>query len=248
MDILKSIVIWFTGILYMIIFFPLTLIVWLVTLPFDRNRSVTHIFLMYQSFVISYLIPVWRVKIEGRQKALRYPTCVIISNHQSILDILMINCLRLRFKWVSKIENTKVPVLGWYLRMAGYLTVDRDEKESKEKMLAEAYLYLKKGISVMMFPEGTRSQDCRVGFFKRGAFQLALSAGVPIIPVLIDGTGSVLPKHGLVFRGFHRITVKVLDPVPTENFPSRDHDLLARYFQDMLTDELQKLRTGKTGR
>ncbi len=246
MDILRSIVIWIIGITYTVIFFPLTFLIWVLVLPFDRNRLVTHWILIYQSFIISHILPIWKIKTESRNKAIKGSTYVIISNHQSVLDILLINCLRYRFKWVSKIEINNLPVLGWYLKMADYLTVDRGDKESKEKMLAEAYDCLKKKISIMLFPEGTRSNDGQIGFFKRGAFQLALSARIPILPVLIEGSGNVLPKHGLIFGGFHKIQIRVLDPVLPENFLTNDCEELAMHFQQMMATALAELRNKKT--
>ncbi|MCJ7449819.1 MAG: 1-acyl-sn-glycerol-3-phosphate acyltransferase [Bacteroidales bacterium] len=242
MDILKSITVWFVGITLLVVFLPITFIIWLLVLPFDRNRSVVHWIQIYLSIIISYLIPIWKIKIEGRNKAIHGTTYVIISNHQSILDILLINCLRLRFKWISKIENNKVPVLGWYLKMADYITVDRGDKESKEMMLLESYKCLQKGISLMIFPEGTRSVDRQIGFFKRGAFQLAISADKPILPVLIDGTGGILPKHGLIIGGWHKIIIRVLDPVTPGSFGTNDPDKLAIKFQNMMISELDKLR------
>jgi len=245
MDILKSIVVWLIGIAFMVIFFPLTFIVWLIVLPFDRNRSVTHWMLIYQALILSYIVPIWRIKVEGRKKAVRGTTYVIICNHQSILDILLINCLRYRFKWISKIENKNVPVLAWYLKMADYITVDRGNKDSKEKMMEESIKCLKKNISIMLFPEGTRSVDRQISFFKRGAFQIAISAHKPILPVLIDGTAEILPKHGLIFGGFHEITIRVLDPVMPESFGTENCDELATIFREMMTLALQKLRNEK---
>ncbi len=195
---------------------------------------------------ISYAVPIWKINIEGRKKAVKGTTYVIICNHQSILDILLVNCLRYRYKWISKIENTRVPVIGWYLKMADYITVNRGEKESKEKMMVEAYNCLKDGTSIMLFPEGTRSTDNQIGFFKRGAFQLALSANTPILPVLIDGTGGILPKHGFIFGGFHRITIRVLDPVPPESFGTKDCDELAVKFQMMMSEAIKDLRAAKS--
>jgi 1-acyl-sn-glycerol-3-phosphate acyltransferase len=245
MDILKSIVVWLIGITFLVIFFPVTFIVWFLVLPFDRNRSVVHWMLTYQAIIISCAVPIWSIKVEGRNKAHRGTTYVIICNHQSILDILIINSLRYRFKWISKIENTKVPILGWYLKMADYITVDRGDKASKEQMLEESYNCLKKKISIMIFPEGTRSADQEVAFFKRGAFQLAISAQVPLLPVLIDGTGGVLPKHGLVFGGFHKIILRVLDPVGVDSFGTNDPDELAMKFQQMMAHKLKELRDEK---
>lgn len=242
MDVLKSIFVWIAGILFIVIFFPITCLVWLLVLPFDSERKVMHWILIYQSYLVSMILPIWKINIEGREKADRKSTYVIISNHQSILDILIINCLRYRFKWISKIEVMKRPVLGWYLRMAGYITVDRGNKESKEEMLEKSCRCLKGGTSIMLFPEGTRSADREIGFFKRGAFQLAISAKKAILPVLIDGTGDVLPKHGLVFGTGHKVEVRVFDPVPPESFNTDDPDTLALKFSTFMTRALKELR------
>jgi 1-acyl-sn-glycerol-3-phosphate acyltransferase len=242
MDILKSIIVWLIGIAIILVFFPITFIVWLLALPFDRNRMVVHWLLVYQACVISHLVPIWTIRVKGRDKAKAGTTYVIICNHQSILDILIVNCLRYRFKWISKIEVNSVPVLGWYLKMADYITVDRGDKESKEKMMLESYECLMKNISIMIFPEGTRSADNQISFFKRGAFQLAISTRKPILPVIMDGAGDVLPKHGIIFGGFHKIDIRVLDPVNPEDFGTDDCDQLAAKFQDMMKEELQKLR------
>lgn len=242
MDILRSVLIWFTGLLYMLVLFPLTFVVWLLLLPFDREQTVTHMILVYQSWLICHLMPVWRLEILGSTSGLRGKTFVMISNHQSILDILFVNSLCMRFKWVSKIENMKVPVLGWYLRMAGYLTVDRGDRESKDRMMADALSCLVRGTSVMMFPEGTRSADGELGFFKRGAFQLALASGKPVLPIIIDGTGSILPRHGLVFRKGHRVRVRVLEPVEPSCFVTGNHDELALWFSEYMKKELENLR------
>jgi len=230
------------GIVYMLLFFPVTFFVWLMVLPFDPKRKIIHWILTLQSQILVWILPIWRVRIEGREKALKGTPCIIISNHQSILDILLVNSLRYPFRWVSKIENMKMPVLGWYLRMADYLVVDRGNPESKELMLERSLMCLKDGTSVMMFPEGTRSADREIGFFKRGAFQLAISAQVPILPIVLDGSGEVLPKHGLIFTTGHKISIKVFDPVMPETFNTDDPDLLSRNFSNFMTEALNEMR------
>jgi 1-acyl-sn-glycerol-3-phosphate acyltransferase len=244
MDVLKSILVWFTGILYMVVFFPVTLLIWLLSKPFDRKRVITHQILVIQSWILVKLLPIWKVVTKGREKALKDTTYVIISNHQSILDILLVNSLCYRFKWVSKIENVKVPVLGWYLKMADYITVDRGNKESKEEMLEQSMKFLREGISVMLFPEGTRSVNREIGFFKRGAFQLAINAQIPILPILLDGSGGVLPKHGLIFSTGHKINIRVYDPVPPELFGTDDPDILSLKFSNFMTEALKELKGG----
>lgn len=244
MDALKSIFIWLTGVIMIIVFFPITFLIWVITLSFDKNRTVIHGLLNLQSRIMVSLVPIWNLTIEGREKTVARTPFVIISNHQSILDILFINCLCYKLKWVSKIENMKMPILGWYLQMADYIVINRGDQESKEKMMEKSMKSLRQGTSVIMFPEGTRSVNGEIGFFKRGAFQMAINAGVPILPVLIDGSGGVLPKHGLVFSTGHKVKVKVFDPVPPASFNTTDPDVLSAYFYNFMTRELSKLRQG----
>jgi 1-acyl-sn-glycerol-3-phosphate acyltransferase len=127
--------------------------------------------------------------------------------------------------------------------MADYIVIDRGNEDSKTEMLEKSYTCLKKkGISIMIFPEGTRSLNNEIGFFKRGAFQLALQANVPLLPVLIDGTGGILPKHGLIFGSGHEIRIKVLDPVYPDSFGTDSPEDLAFKLSAFLTSELQGLR------
>jgi 1-acyl-sn-glycerol-3-phosphate acyltransferase len=242
MDALMSLFVWIISIAFVIIMFPVTFVIWLLFWPFDYERAIVHWCLVLQGLVLSRLIPIWKIKIEGREKAQKNTTYVIISNHQSILDILILNCLRYRFIWISKIENYRVPIFGWYMRLAKYIAVDRGNKESKAEMLEKSVYCLKKGISIMIFPEGTRSTDREIGDFKLGAFQLALMTDKSILPVVIEGTGGVLPKHGLIFSRGHILKIKVLDPVHPGSFGTADPEELASKFRTLLSVELRKMR------
>lgn len=106
----------------------------------------------------------------------------------------------------------------------------------------KSIVVLKKGISIMIFPEGTRSPDKEIAFFKRGAFQLAIDANVPILPVMIDGTGGILPKHGLIFSSGHHIRIRVLDPVYPSSFPNYTPEELAIKLSSLMKRELKELR------
>jgi 1-acyl-sn-glycerol-3-phosphate acyltransferase len=130
--------------------------------------------------------------------------------------------------------------------MADYIVINRGNEESKIEMLEKSYICLKKGISIMIFPEGTRSLNNEIGFFKRGAFQLALQANVPLLPILINGTGGILPKHGLIFGSGHEIHIKVLDPVYPDSFGTDNPEDLALKLSSLMTSELQVLRDVKT--
>jgi 1-acyl-sn-glycerol-3-phosphate acyltransferase len=242
MDTLISICIWLTGFILTIVLFPLSVMLWFITYPFDQERVVFHWWMVFHGIIVTRLIPFRKITIEGRNKASRGTAYVIISNHQSILDIIILNCLRYRFKWISKIENNKVPVIGWYLKMARYITVDRGNKESKAEMLDQAAEGLRKGISIMIFPEGTRSADNEIAPFKLGAFQLALMTDKSILPVVVDGTGNVLPKHGMVFSRRQTLKIKVLDPVHPGSFGTADPEKLAARFRDLLAAELSNMR------
>jgi 1-acyl-sn-glycerol-3-phosphate acyltransferase len=110
-------------------------------------------------------------------------------------------------------------------------------------MLEKSLTCLKRGTSIMIFPEGTRSIDKEIGFFKRGAFQLALQANVPILPVLIDGSGGILPKHGMIFGRRQKVRIRVLDPVSPADFGTDIPDMLALKFSMKMKEELKKLRS-----
>ncbi len=242
MNFLFSFLVWIIIIVYMTVTFPITFLIWLAALPFDPERKTMHWMLVWEGTIVTRLIPIWKITIRGREKARKGDTYVIISNHQSMLDIVIINCLLYRFKWISKIENMKVPFIGWYLRMADYITVDRGNSDSKDMMMERSFETLGRGTSIMMFPEGTRSIDGEIGFFRRGAFQLAIGAKKPVLPILIDGTGGILPKHGLIFSSGHKIDIRVLDPVYPDSFGTPDPDALAARFNIFMRDALKDLR------
>jgi 1-acyl-sn-glycerol-3-phosphate acyltransferase len=245
MDTIKSSLVWILILGYTVVLFPLSFLIWLLLFPFDHNRTITHWFLVFQGCLLTKLVPIWKIRVEGREKAIKGTPYIIISNHQSILDILIMNCLQYRFRWISKIENFKVPILGWYLRMAKYIVVDRGNKESKAAMMEKSAESLRNGISIMLFPEGTRSLEREIAPFKLGAFQLALITDKSILPVVVDGTGGVLPKHGMKFSFGNILKLKVLDPVHPGSFGTADPEVLALRFKNMMADELKKMRQEK---
>jgi len=241
MDGFRSLFTWIFGIAFVTLMFPVTCSLWLIGIPFDRERRAVHRMVLFQGSFLSRSIPLWKVRVEGKDKIQRDQAYVIISNHHSLLDILLLNRLGNRFRWVSKTENFKVPILGATMRMAKYIEVVRGNKESVIKMMDESLDALSKGISVMMFPEGTRSRSEVPGPFKTGAFQLALKAGKPILPVILHGTGTVLPKKGFRFSSGHRLLVRVLYPVYPESFNSEDPEVLAAGFRELITSALDEV-------
>jgi 1-acyl-sn-glycerol-3-phosphate acyltransferase len=225
--------------------FPVTCLIWFAAYPFDNNRILVHRFLRFQGWFLTHTIPLWSFKIEGREKVRRNQAYVIISNHQSILDIILLDNIRGDFRWISKAENFRVPILGLSMRMAGYISIERGSKESAVKMFEEAARSLEKNISIMIFPEGTRSKTNRLLPFKTGAFQLALRADKPILPVVVDGTGTVLPKHGYTFNSGNKLRVRIMDPVFPGEFGTGDAEELANNFRKMISEELDRMKSEK---
>lgn len=194
------------------------LLVFLVTLPFDRNRKVLHLYSCAWAQVYFWVNPWWRLTVEGREKLPWNGPAVLVANHESLGDILVLFGLYRPYKWVSKASVFKVPFIGWNMVLNGYVPLVRGNKESIVKMLSDCERWLDRGVPVLLFPEGTRSSDGQVKPFKDGAFHLALKKKVPIIPIVLSGTSRVLPKQGFVLRDKVDCHVKVLEPVAPETF------------------------------
>lgn len=163
---------------------------------------------------ITRVNPAWDLQIQGAQQITdpRRPY-VIVSNHQSMADIPLLSHLPWEMKWVAKLELFKLPVVGWMMRMAGDIPVNRTNARSGARAMITAAHYLDQHCSVMFFPEGTRSRDGRIGAFNDGAFHLAARQGVLILPIAVDGSHGCLPKKSWRFGGRSEIRVKVLPPI-----------------------------------
>jgi 1-acyl-sn-glycerol-3-phosphate acyltransferase len=188
------------------------------SVPFDRRRKLLHKYTSAWAFHYVKLMPMWKTAFTGREQIKDDQTYVLVANHQSLGDILVLFGLFKHFKWVSKAEIFKVPFVGWNMRMNDYVPLVRGDAASIEKMLDECRRHLRSGSSVMLFPEGTRSTDGQIKPFKRGAFALAKELGLPIVPIVVDGTHDALPKHGLVFRQADVLSmrIRVLEPIAAD--------------------------------
>ncbi|TDZ24373.1 putative acyltransferase [Colletotrichum sidae] len=176
---------------------------------------------------------------------------VFIGNHQTELDVLMLGAMFPKYCSVTaKASLKKTPVLGWFMSLSGSIFIDRkNTKDAREAMAGAANEIVKRKQSVYMFPEGTRSyaKDPVLLPFKKGAFHLAVQAGVPIVPVVVANYSHVLWLKGLVFNS-GKIPVKVLDPIPTAGLTAADVDDLTRKSRDLMLEELVKLSEKAQGR
>jgi 1-acyl-sn-glycerol-3-phosphate acyltransferase len=202
------------------VFFLGALIIWLVTLPFDRRKVVLHLYSCVWAVFFVALNPLWRLDTTRRDHLPWKGPAVIVANHASLVDILVLFDLFRPFKWVSKRENFKIPFIGWNMRLNGYVPLIRGDRESIVAMLAKCSTLLERGSPVLFFPEGTRSPDGAMRQFKNGAFELSMQHGVPLIPVAVHGTSRALPKHGMVLRDHIDAHVDVLAPLDPADFGS----------------------------
>src|SRR4029079_1418346 len=139
-----------------ILLFPVAVLIWATTVLFDKRLVLLHRFTCFWASLYSWFNPVWRVRVEGREKIDPNTAYVMVANHQSLLDILVLFRLFTHFKWVSKIENFRVPCIGWNMSLNRYIKLRRGDKESIDAMMTAAQQALAEGNSIMMFPEGTR--------------------------------------------------------------------------------------------
>ncbi len=185
-------------------------------------------------------MPAWSVNIVGRQKMDMKKSYVIVSNHQSQVDILVLFNLFFPFRWVSKAEVFLLPFIGWNMMINGHVKLKRGDKKSIKNMIDQCEDLLKKNISITLFPEGTRSKTGMVKPFKPGAFILAKKMKKPILPLVINNTKNALPKHSVMIQGRHNIEVKVLDEIPYSDFEHMDIEDISSMVQNMIASHVQE--------
>lgn len=205
-----------------LILFPIAVLIRLVTGPFDRRLTVLHRFTSFWGSLYTWGNPLWRVEITGAEHLASSVPRVMVANHQSFVDILLLFRLRAHYKWVSKAENFRVPLIGWNMSLNRYIRIERGSLRGNLKMMRDSEKALQEGNSVMIFPEGTRSEDGRMRPFKEGAFELALRTRAAILPIVIAGSAEALPKRGILLRGKRAMTVRILPPILPESFRGKD--------------------------
>lgn len=210
------------------VYFCVALALFVVTYPVDRDRRALHLFSCFWAQTYFYVNPRWRLRVEGRARLPWRGPAVLVANHLSLGDVLVLFGLYRPFKWVSKASVFRAPFLGWNMTLNGYVPLVRGDRESVARMMAACERWLARGVPVLLFPEGTRSEDGSVRPFKDGAFLLAVRTGAPVYPIVLTGTSRTLPKHGFVLDTSADCVVRVLPPVDPAAFHGdaaalRDH-------------------------
>ncbi|NNF58230.1 MAG: 1-acyl-sn-glycerol-3-phosphate acyltransferase [Rhodothermaceae bacterium] len=239
MKAIRSALTWAALVLLIILWLPLLGVIRL----FDwraPHRATGRTF-RYLGNLMTKVNPAWRITRTGTLPANRRGPYVVVSNHQSSADIPVISRLPWEMKWVAKAVLFKLPLAGWMMRLAGDIPVDRGDTASRAAVLPQASEMLKRQCSVMFMPEGTRSKDGRVRRFQDGAFRIAINAGVPVLPLAVDGTMDALPKHGWQFSGAD-VRLHVFDPIPTDGLTAADAPALRERARQRIVEQIAAWR------
>ena len=224
-----------------LIWVPLVFVVWVVTAPFDRGRYRAGWLFRKLCVVHTWLNPLWRFHTSGVKVDDPRRPYVVVANHESFADMFLISHLPWEMKWLSKEDFFKYPLVGWLMRMAGDIKLIRGDKQSIVSAMHGARDRLERRVSVMLFPEGTRSMDGVMGQFKDGAFRLAVESGHPILPLAVVGTRQAIPKGDWRFD-VTTAEVRVLEPIDTTGMTKDDVPALRERVRDLIGAEVALMK------
>ncbi len=238
---LLSVIKWIAGILYSMVMGTTAIIVSMIYKNSNAVRSVTRLWGKGMCRLSGV-----RVEVIGIENILKDRSQIFISNHQGIYDIFILEgYLPVNFLWIAKESLFKIPIIGWTMKRAGYIGINRVKPKRSLKSLQRAVDEIKKGKSIIIFPEGTRTRDGSIGRFKRGSLFLVFKTGVPVVPITISGSFNVLKK------GEFRINpgkVRILIDKPVEIKRTSDdetdlgqEDRLVNDLRGTIVNNLQKL-------
>jgi 1-acyl-sn-glycerol-3-phosphate acyltransferase len=179
-----------------------------------------------------------RVSVRGLENLEKSRSYILLSNHTSLLDIPgIISAFPFQVRFIAKKSLAWIPIFGWSLHLSGHILIDRKRAQSAMKSSKKAASLLKSGVSIIAFPEGTRSPDGQVKEFKGGTFLLALESRAPIVPVSISGTYQMLPRSGWCFWP-GSIQIHLGQPIPTQGIPLSEARLFMKRVRDAIIQNL----------
>jgi 1-acyl-sn-glycerol-3-phosphate acyltransferase len=191
---------------------------------------------------ITRFSPVWRFTVDGPVPSdINDRAYVVVANHQSNADPFLLAKLRWDMRWIAKEELARWPIAGWAFRWGGDILFRRGHRPSIVRMMEQCAETLDHGLSLMIFPEGTRSRTGDLLPFKDGAFSLAIDKQVPLLPVVLHGTRACIPKGSRWF-GEARAHARVLEPIETEGLTKDDLPVLRERARDAIAAAQRKLR------
>jgi 1-acyl-sn-glycerol-3-phosphate acyltransferase len=218
-------------------------IVIFITYPFDRRGKVIHHYGRLWG-KIALLVNRVKVRVEGKEHLKGEGPYIFMSNHQGTYDIFaLLGHLPFQFRWLAKKELFSIPFFGWVMAAAGYVSVDREGTRKTVEAMNEAAQKIREGMSVVIFPEGSRSPDGSIQPFKKGGFTLAIKSKVPIIPISIIGSREIMPKGKLTVTS-GEIRIRIDHPIETQNYSLKDRKSLMEKVRQTISKNF-KLISGK---
>jgi len=207
---------------------------------FDRRRRFAHRLGTLWGILLLGANPFWHLRIVGSRRIHKDKSYVLVSNHSSLADIVCLFSLDHQFKWLAKESLFQIPFLGWAMRVMRYISLERGQYGSIRKSYQEALDCLQKNISVLIFPEGTRSRTGEMGHFKSGAFRLALESGRPLLPIVLAGTEKIISKGKPGFGQTRLAYMSILPPLETKGWGAEEEVGLKKKVEIAMRRELAK--------
>jgi 1-acyl-sn-glycerol-3-phosphate acyltransferase len=242
---IRTIFVWSCIVIDTLVLSPLAMIIYL----FDRSGRTGHGVARLWARVIVWASGV-KVKTEGLEHVRGEGPYLFMSNHQGAYDIFALEShLPFQFKWLAKKELFFVPVLGWAMAAVGYISIDREGTRKTVRAMNEAARKIQEGMSLIIFPEGSRSPNGSIQPFKKGGFTLAIKSKAPIIPIAITGSRGIMPKEKLTITS-GEIRIRIDHPIGTQNYFLKDRKLLMEKVQQTISKNFElisgKLREEET--
>lgn len=187
--------------------------VWLLHRWVDPELRLAHRLCSRWGRSLMWMAPACRVHIRGLEHIPAGRPVIFMANHQSYVDVPALFAMPGQFRWMADADLFLIPVFGWAMRMAGYIPVHRGSARDGVRSLETAKRWMSRGVSIFIFPEGTRSHTGVFGRFQMGGFRLAAESGAPVVPVLVTGTRWLLPRGSWVFRWGVTVEIRILPPL-----------------------------------
>ena len=187
-----------------------------------------------------------KVTVKGLSNLNRTGSYIYMPNHMSNFDIPVLQAyLPVQFRWLAKAELFKIPIFGYAMKRAGYISINRFDRKSAIQSLNNASEIIRNGTSVIIFPEGTRSQNQNIQSFKKGGFVLAIDSGVPIIPVIIHGTWRIMQKKHILVRPGN-VVLEIKKPINTSDYTRETKEDLMEKVRNIVMDSYDKSKKNET--
>jgi 1-acyl-sn-glycerol-3-phosphate acyltransferase len=183
-----------------------------------------------------------KVTVKGLSNLKPGRSYIYMPNHMSNFDIPVLQAhLPVQFRWLAKAELYKIPIFGHAMKSAGYISIDRSDRRSAIESLNQAANIIRHGVSVIIFPEGTRSRNHNIQPFKKGGFFLAVDSGVSIVPIIIHGTDQIMPTKKITIKPGN-VILEITKPITSSNYTRKTKDNLMKKVRNIILESYDKGR------